>query len=40
MARENAITVDHLEYDLSRIGEAWDAQKAGPHAKITGKMRA
>lgn len=38
MAREHAITVDHLEYDLPRIGDAWDAQKAGPHAKITGRI--
>ncbi|MDB5669622.1 MAG: alcohol dehydrogenase [Alphaproteobacteria bacterium] len=38
MAREHAITVDHLQYDLPRIGDAWDAQKAGPHAKITGRI--
>jgi NADPH:quinone reductase-like Zn-dependent oxidoreductase len=38
MAREHAITVDHLEYDLPRIEEAWEAQKAGPHAKITGRI--
>lgn len=39
LAREHAITVDHADYDLSRIGEAWEAQKAGPHAKITGSIR-
>jgi NADPH:quinone reductase-like Zn-dependent oxidoreductase len=40
LSREHAIAVDHLEFDLPRIGEAWEAQKAGPHAKITGRISA
>ena len=39
MARDHAITVDHLEYELPRIAEAWEAQKAGPHAKITARIQ-
>lgn len=39
MTREHEIAVDHLEFDLPRTGEAWDAQKVGPHAKITGRIR-
>lgn len=38
MTREHAIEVDQLEYDLPEIATAWAAQKAGPHAKITGKV--
>ena len=39
MAVEHGIEVDHLEFDLPQIAEAWEAQKAGPHAKITGRIR-
>lgn len=39
LSRDHAIAVDRLDYDLPRIGEAWEAQKAGPHAKITGRIR-
>ena len=39
MARTHAITVDYVDYDLPQIAEAWAAQKAGPHAKITGRIR-
>jgi NADPH:quinone reductase-like Zn-dependent oxidoreductase len=38
MSRDHGIPVDHLEFYLPRIGEAWEAQKAGPHAKITGRI--
>lgn len=39
MARDHAITVDYARYDLPRIAEAWAAQKAGVHAKITGRIQ-
>ncbi|MCU6453151.1 zinc-binding dehydrogenase [Sphingomonas sp. A2-49] len=38
ITREHAITVDQLDYDLPEIATAWAVQKAGPHAKITGKI--
>jgi NADPH:quinone reductase-like Zn-dependent oxidoreductase len=38
MTRKQPIVVDHLEYGLSEIAAAWDAQKKGPHAKITGRI--
>ncbi|MEA3001807.1 MAG: hypothetical protein QOH81_595 [Sphingomonadales bacterium] len=40
MSRRHGLEVDHLDFDLPRIAEAWEAQKAGPHAKITGRIRA
>lgn len=39
MTYENNITVDYAHYDLSRIAEAWAAQKIGVHAKITGRIQ-
>jgi NADPH:quinone reductase-like Zn-dependent oxidoreductase len=39
MVHEHEITVDHLDFGLSRIAEAWEAQRSGPHAKITGRIR-
>jgi NADPH:quinone reductase len=39
LTRQHDILVDHLQYDLPRIAEAWEAQKAGPHAKITGRIQ-
>lgn len=39
ISRQHAISVDHVHFDLPQIAEAWAAQKAGPHAKITGKIR-
>lgn len=38
MARDHAITVDYARYDLSRIDQAWEVQKAGVYAKITGRI--
>ncbi len=35
IAREQNITVDHVDYDFGAAAEAWKAQVAGPHAKIT-----
>jgi NADPH:quinone reductase-like Zn-dependent oxidoreductase len=39
LAREQNITVDHTEFSLEAAAEAWAAQAAGPHAKITARMR-
>jgi len=39
MARDHAISVDYAHYDLPQIEAAWEAQRAGPHAKITGRIR-
>lgn len=39
LAREHRIEVDQRTYDLDRIAEAWEAQQAAPHAKITGRIR-
>lgn len=39
IACDQRITVDHADYTLERIGEAWAAQIGGPHAKITAPMR-
>lgn len=35
LQREYGITVDHAEYTLDQATEAWKAQLASPHAKIT-----
>lgn len=35
IAREQAITVDYADYRFDQATEAWAAQIAGPHAKIT-----
>ena len=35
IAREQNITVDYADYAFEAAGEAWTAQQAGPHAKIT-----
>ena len=35
IAREQNITVDYADYTLDQAAEAWAAQVAGPHAKIT-----
>ncbi|WP_242153512.1 zinc-binding alcohol dehydrogenase family protein [Sphingomonas sp. BAUL-RG-20F-R05-02] len=32
--------IDYKRYDLPQIAQAWAAQKAGPHAKIVGAVRA
>ena len=37
--RTHAITVDHTSFPLNRISEAWGAQVAGAHAKITGPIQ-
>lgn len=38
LARTHAITVDHVEYTLDTAADAWRAQQAGPHAKVTGRI--
>ena len=38
IAREQNIVVDHADYTLDQAAEAWAAQIAGPHAKITATM--
>lgn len=38
MARLTGIVVDHAEYTLEQTEQAWAAQTAGPHAKITAKI--
>lgn len=35
LAREHQITFDHVGYRFDQMPEAWNAQVAGPHAKIT-----
>lgn len=39
MAKSHAITVDFRRYALADVAEAWEAQKAGPHAKIVASIR-
>lgn len=39
LQREQNITVDYTDYDFDQAAEAWTAQAAGPHAKITAKVR-
>lgn len=38
IAREQNIQVDYADYTLDQAGEAWAAQVAGPHAKITARV--
>jgi NADPH:quinone reductase len=38
IAREQAIEVDYADYTLDQAAEAWAAQVAGPHAKITARI--
>jgi NADPH2:quinone reductase len=38
IAQEQNIVVDYADYTLDQSGEAWIAQVAGPHAKITAKI--
>ncbi|RQH05081.1 zinc-binding alcohol dehydrogenase family protein [Paraburkholderia dinghuensis] len=40
MAREHRITFDHVGYRFDQTPDAWAAQVAGPHAKITATIRA
>ncbi|CAN5140888.1 zinc-binding alcohol dehydrogenase family protein [soil metagenome] len=39
MQRDQSITVDYVDYDFADSSGAWAAQAAGPHAKITAKVR-
>ncbi len=39
IAREQKLSVDYLDFDLEHAAEAWAAQVAGPHAKITARVR-
>ncbi len=39
IAKEREIQVDYADYRLDQAAEAWAAQVAGPHAKITASLR-
>jgi NADPH:quinone reductase-like Zn-dependent oxidoreductase len=39
LAREHRISVDYLEYPLTKVGDAWTAQAASPHAKVIGRIK-
>ncbi|MBD1586157.1 quinone oxidoreductase family protein [Pseudomonas typographi] len=39
IAREQSIQVDYLDYTLDQAAQAWAAQVAGPHAKITATIK-
>jgi NADPH:quinone reductase len=39
LAREHQITFDHVGYRFDQMPEAWNAQVAGPHAKITASFQ-
>ncbi len=39
IAREQNITVDHADYDFDQAAQAWADQAAGPHKKITTRIR-
>jgi NADPH:quinone reductase-like Zn-dependent oxidoreductase len=39
MQKRDAITVDYVDYDFVDAALAWSAQVAGPHAKITARVR-
>ncbi|MBK5541883.1 zinc-binding dehydrogenase [Pseudomonas sp. TH05] len=39
IAREQQIQVDYADYTLDQAAQAWAAQVAGPHAKITATIR-
>jgi NADPH:quinone reductase-like Zn-dependent oxidoreductase len=38
LAREHGITVSEREYSLEEAAQAWELQKAGPHAKVIGRV--
>lgn len=38
MAKRDHIVVDHLEFSFDQAAEAWAAQVAGPHAKVTARL--
>lgn len=38
VARENRVEVDYSEFRLDQAAEAWEAQKAAPHAKIVANV--
>lgn len=37
--RENKIAIDYLDFSFDQAAQAWAAQVAGPHAKVTARMR-
>lgn len=39
IAREQKIEVDYLDFDFDQADAAWAAQVAGPHAKVTARIR-
>lgn len=39
LAREHQITFDHVGYRFDQMPDAWAAQVAGPHAKITASFQ-
>jgi NADPH2:quinone reductase len=39
MNRQKKFEIEYVEYPLSRVGEAWQAQQKGVHAKIISVMR-
>lgn len=39
VSRDENIQVDYLDYTLDQAAEAWASQVAGPHAKITARIR-
>lgn len=39
ISRDENIQVDYLDYTLDQAAEAWASQVAGPHAKITARIR-
>ena len=39
IAREQKISVDYTDFSFDQAAEAWAAQVAGPHAKVTARMR-
>lgn len=39
IAREENIRVDYVDYTLDQASQAWASQVAGPHAKITARIR-
>ena len=40
IAREQKISVDYMDFRFDQAAEAWAAQVAGPHAKVTARIRA
>jgi len=39
LAVQHRITVDHVGYTLDQAVQAWEAQRGGPHAKVTATIR-